>query len=83
MGLGLLLFGAVGGVLKDGSERGRLGSSTFKLLNVAFAAAAAVGTYYFWQVCVLSGRMLCAMAVRPWWPGREGVRVHMHARERS
>lgn len=36
--------------MKDAADRGRLGASTFRLLNLASAAAVAQQVWYFWSL---------------------------------
>eukprot|EP00195_Chlamydomonas_chlamydogama_P010593 CAMPEP_0202902816 /NCGR_PEP_ID=MMETSP1392-20130828/17065_1 /ASSEMBLY_ACC=CAM_ASM_000868 /TAXON_ID=225041 /ORGANISM="Chlamydomonas chlamydogama, Strain SAG 11-48b" /LENGTH=332 /DNA_ID=CAMNT_0049589623 /DNA_START=275 /DNA_END=1273 /DNA_ORIENTATION=- len=53
VGSGLLLAGIVHFVLKDAADRGRLGASTFRLLNLSIALYSVVGGWYFYQMWAL------------------------------
>lgn len=51
LGAGMALTSSVLYVQKDAADRGRLGASTFKLLNLAMSVAALVqGCWLFWLV---------------------------------
>lgn len=50
MGAGMLLVGVVHFVLKDAADRGRLGASTFRQLNLTVSLYSIVGGWYFYRM---------------------------------